>query len=498
MEEPEVTEVTSVPITMEMNRSEHDENAVPNPEFQTLSQKLKAHYEKGYKRPKADKLRNPLTPEAINRIAVPIFLFTAFATFKIGVFDVMPLIYAGNDGLVVCQQLLVAFIFSQMMINWLGIRYVDSGYSRYIRVHGQPRFSRKCLGLDDIKDTSSAKLMPLVTDQGAVNGQVPDHGSTKNEYPGPPQAVCSIERESAIDLAREAEIANSEMDKRENQKLSIKDLISDSEDEKRRLVTNSPPLVSSLMSAAPSLLSGLNGSNRNGVGPIEETIPRHEGVNDSFISPTPSTTQTKEGVVTKMYPYWSWAPCFDCGWTRPPRCHHCPVCKSCVLKRDHHCFFAGACVGYRNHRFFFVFLIWAWLGAVYATFHGFPYISIYLWNEMSWVDVVFPVSIVRYLLGYVSFQVALSVTTLSSLVYFDALTTMFIYAHCCLISWGLTTFEKTFVRRSVEIKDTRTLNQKIRAVFGQRWIMGFFLPTNFLYEPEEDPIEWPDIRVFKH
>ena len=46
-----------------------------------------------------------------------------------------------------------------------------------------------------------------------------------------------------------------------------------------------------------------------------------------------------------VYPYWSWKPCLICQVQRPPRVHHCPLCKMCMLKRDHHCFFTGSCVG---------------------------------------------------------------------------------------------------------------------------------------------------------
>ena len=46
-----------------------------------------------------------------------------------------------------------------------------------------------------------------------------------------------------------------------------------------------------------------------------------------------------------VYPYWSWKPCLICQVQRPPRVHHCPLCRMCVLKRDHHCFFTGSCVG---------------------------------------------------------------------------------------------------------------------------------------------------------
>lgn len=36
---------------------------------------------------------------------------------------------------------------------------------------------------------------------------------------------------------------------------------------------------------------------------------------------------------------------------------HCPLCKSCVYKRDHHCFWIDNCVGYLNHRAFVAYLV---------------------------------------------------------------------------------------------------------------------------------------------
>lgn len=224
---------------------------------------------------------------------------------------------------------------------------------------------------------------------------------------------------------------------------------------------------------------------------------QHSITTEDIISPKPVIT-TNGKVVTKTYPYWSWVPCYDCNRTRPPRCHHCPVCRTCVLKRDHHCFFAGACIGYRNHRFFYVFLIWAWLSCIYATLHGFPYIAWYLWQDMSYFDVFFPITIMRFILGYQSFLPALTVTTLTLLLYFDVITITFIYAHTCLIAWGLTSFEKAYLKSSLELKDTRSLQQKIQAVFGSYWALSIIIPTHFFFEPEENPIDWPYVQVNKH
>ena len=247
--------------------------------------------------------------------------------------------------------------------------------------------------------------------------------------------------QSNLQLMEEADSANAEMNKKCNQKSSIQDLL-DNQTENKNTQSDGPRRVN--------------------------------------------------------YPYWSWAPCFDCRMTRPPRCHHCPICKKCVLKRDHHCWFAGACVGYRNMKFYLVFLIWAWTGTMYATLHGFPYISTYLWQDMSYADVLFPIAIIRYLFGYISLHTAGSVITLTLLLYFDMLTTMLMVENWSLLSNGWTSFEKAYVKRSLEIRDTRTSVQRIRAVFGKRWILCFFIPVHFFTEAEEDPIEWPDIKVFKH
>mmetsp|Transcript_10946 Transcript_10946/g.29114 ORF Transcript_10946/g.29114 Transcript_10946/m.29114 type:complete len:409 (+) Transcript_10946:140-1366(+) len=51
--------------------------------------------------------------------------------------------------------------------------------------------------------------------------------------------------------------------------------------------------------------------------------------------------------------------CKWCAKYKPDRCHHCRVCRTCILKMDHHCPWIYNCVGFNNHKYFFLLLFYS-------------------------------------------------------------------------------------------------------------------------------------------
>lgn len=58
--------------------------------------------------------------------------------------------------------------------------------------------------------------------------------------------------------------------------------------------------------------------------------------------------------------------CQKCCHYKPPRAHHCRVCKRCVLKMDHHCIWINNCVGHENYKIFLVFVLYTVIASFYS------------------------------------------------------------------------------------------------------------------------------------
>ncbi|KAI0242012.1 Palmitoyltransferase ZDHHC16 [Lamellibrachia satsuma] len=68
--------------------------------------------------------------------------------------------------------------------------------------------------------------------------------------------------------------------------------------------------------------------------------------------------------------------CKVCVAPKPPRTHHCSVCRRCVLKMDHHCPWLNNCVGFYNHRYFFLFSVYMCIASFYVSIITYPVFAI--------------------------------------------------------------------------------------------------------------------------
>lgn len=60
--------------------------------------------------------------------------------------------------------------------------------------------------------------------------------------------------------------------------------------------------------------------------------------------------------------------CKWCAMYKPDRCHHCRVCRTCILKMDHHCPWIINCVGFNNYKYFYLLLLYSCISCWYMAF----------------------------------------------------------------------------------------------------------------------------------
>ena len=59
---------------------------------------------------------------------------------------------------------------------------------------------------------------------------------------------------------------------------------------------------------------------------------------------------------------------FRCEMYRPPRAHHCRICRRCIRRMDHHCPWINNCVGEWNQKYFIQFLFYVAILSAYSLF----------------------------------------------------------------------------------------------------------------------------------
>jgi hypothetical protein len=135
--------------------------------------------------------------------------------------------------------------------------------------------------------------------------------------------------------------------------------------------------------------------------------------------------------------------CKWCATYKPDRCHHCRVCRTCILKMDHHCPWIYNCVGFRNHKFFILLILYSVLDTHFIVWT----MSTTVVSSLADCDT----------LGLVF--VILFAETLAAL--FAFLTTIFFGFHVMLVSQNMTTIE--FCEKSTKYSESKSFPKYSRS-----------------------------------
>lgn len=104
--------------------------------------------------------------------------------------------------------------------------------------------------------------------------------------------------------------------------------------------------------------------------PHKPTTPHQHGPNCNHNHDNPPITPSSNNVNNNNnktpLPPRGRRMCRRCQAYKPPRAHHCSICKRCIIKMDHHCPWVNNCVGIGNHKYFLLFIFYTCLSCVYS------------------------------------------------------------------------------------------------------------------------------------
>jgi len=189
----------------------------------------------------------------------------------------------------------------------------------------------------------------------------------------------------------------------------------------------------------------------------------------------------------------SWRWCNSCQHVQPPRCHHCIICRRCILKRDHHCYVTGVCIGLTNQRHFVVINFYIAIASVV----GFFFIAMYLADNFvphaEVLDYILPVTVYRWAFsgGWIQTQHVLMIIHMYTFWWTGIAAVGFFTWHIVVIALGKTTHE---VRTGAKLRCTATVAENFRSVFGVLWLLNFVFPAHIAFKQMSDGIHWENIK----
>jgi len=191
--------------------------------------------------------------------------------------------------------------------------------------------------------------------------------------------------------------------------------------------------------------------------------------------------------------------CEHCQHWKPPRAHHCSICRRCVLRMDHHCPFVGNCIGMRNHGHFVLMYIFAIIGLIYSLVQCFYVLFGGVASDNFWKQAffkhtpMFTTGIAGFATAFAlhAFLVAGPAIALQSIATLIALIAVLIFGlpQLYLVATGATMLEVSFpLKEYVQIKPQIYCPlgpgfyrlrwwRHFRDILGPQWYLRLFLPV---------------------
>ena len=184
-----------------------------------------------------------------------------------------------------------------------------------------------------------------------------------------------------------------------------------------------------------------------------------------------------------------WEFCSKSNSPKPPRAHFDRVTNKLVLNMDHYCPWMFNVVGFLNYRYFVLFLLWLWVGCLFAIFVTLaPFLSIQ--KEKSILGLNVPVSEAENI--NIMFVICCSVEIAISFLFFW---------HMYLILTGQTTIEYYIngSRRRRNLARGQVFLNPYDMGRKKNWehIMGDMNPLLAIMPSRRDPpgLPWPDFEL---
>ncbi len=164
----------------------------------------------------------------------------------------------------------------------------------------------------------------------------------------------------------------------------------------------------------------------------------------------------------------------------------------CAVINNYGCQFCRSCIGLRNQRYFIVFTFWASVATIYC----FVMSCMFIWKEVfktnNVFDLILPITVIRWIFGYVRSLYLVMCILLYSLVWFMGTSVGFLieqYKICCK---GVTSFEED---NNIKVTNTRSPSENIKGVMGEKWWWNFIIPMHFFYPSLDDGVRWKHVKM---